>query len=289
MAEADSEVTEAAATESTPEVGDFDFGADLEGARVEAEGDPGTPIGVATSQDNGTSKFDADNVDWLRVDPETLPSEYRPLSSVARNMQAGVTKVVEGLQEQQRQSADREQQYLRLLTAQNEEDSKVDPFAGANEAERGAIDAIREVVRDEHGDTARVQEDKIGTLTQSVGHLVGQNRQQQVGQLNAEAVSLRSTYGADIDRYADLIKADLQLMNPATQKPYTMTESYEMRSGKIVDRTIKARQGDRQAREGAAQDTFVDGAVEDAQGAQPLNERDLLSAVGKLRGFHSSR
>ena len=288
MAEQDSEVSEVGTDAVAPEVEGFDFGSDLSGLTVETEGDPGTPATTPTDGTAETPQFNPDNVEWLRVDPESLPSEYRHLSGLARNMQSGVTKAVDSLQAQQQQSAEREQQLLKLLAARTPDESEADPYANLNEAERNAVESIREVVKNEAGGTISAQNQRINQLTQVVSHLVGQNRQQMLQQYNSEAVSLREQYGQDIDRYAEAIKADMQMVNPKTNSPYTMTESYEMRSGNIVDKTIKARQDDLAARNEASGDTFIDSVVEDAQGAQPMNEGELLGAVAKLPGFRSA-
>ena len=58
-------------------------------------------VGEETSE---ASAFDLDTTDWLRVNPDKVPEQYRPLSGIARNMQAQFTRTQQDAKDRLRQA-----------------------------------------------------------------------------------------------------------------------------------------------------------------------------------------
>ena len=264
------------------------FGDDIAGPTTGEPSDTAADGTASATPD--TSDFDPASVtDWRRVDPRTLPESYRPVAEVARQLQAGSQKVVEEAREAQRKAEEREQNYLKLIEKQignnGSADAEDDPYGHLNEKQRSAVDAVREVLKIEMGGKLEKAEQESAQVKQALGLIAGHLQAQNASGLNDQAVALREKYGDDIDKYGELIKADIQLTNPATGKAYTLEESYLMRSGKKVEETIAAHSADHEARTLAASDTILQGAA-DIEDGKDLTENELLSLVGKLQGLH---
>ena len=273
------------AAANPPEPAGPDIGADL-GGDVEK-----TPAGTTTTDiaatDGGNSDFDPANVDWLRADPESLPAEYRPLTGLAKNLQKGFTSAMEELRADQRTAQDTQVQLNQALVNQAQQPQNgqaADPYAHLSEEQREAVQAVRDILNIEQGESLKTIQSKQTQLEQGILAVAQAMRQQTASSLQSEASTLRSEYGDDIDNYAQHIQSMMQLPNPKTQKPYTMTEAYELASGKIVQKTIQARQTDNQARNAQTQNTTAVGTVDTSAEAGPLSDNDLLSHIESL-GF----
>jgi hypothetical protein len=266
-------------TEETP----FEFGVNAE--------DTSSPAGKAgegsTAQD--TPEFDADNVDWLRVDPSTLPEQYRPLSKLAKNLQRGYTKSMDEVKSLQENASAREQQYLQLIEKlatpkTGDSDPYADIRANLEPQQQAAIDMVQKIVRAEAGDTLTKLQEEQGVLKEGVLAIAKFLQTQQGQTINSEATTLRETYGDDVDNYADGIRALQNIINPKTGKNYSLTEAYENLSGAVVDKTIQARRKDVEVRKAAAGDSLFPQSAESIEGQAALSE-DAVDAALKNLGF----
>ena len=112
MAEDQDSVVETDTPDSTSDDSQgFDFGQDLV-ADTSEQGASDTPSSAAG---DSTSDFDPNNIDWLRVNPDELPEQYKPLSATARNMQSGFTKAYQEVQTTARQLEAQQQALTRKL------------------------------------------------------------------------------------------------------------------------------------------------------------------------------
>jgi hypothetical protein len=277
----------AAATDTAEEDLPFEFGSnpeDEEGTSASAVSENGQ---ATPGQD--TPAFNADEVDWLRVDLTTLPEQYRPLTKLAKNLQTGFNKGMEEVKSRMAAADSREQQYLQLIEklatpSEGETDPFADIRANLRPEQQAAIDMVQKIVKAESGETLTKLQEETGVLKQGVMAIAKflQNQQGQV--LNNEAVSLREVYGDDIDNYADGITALQQIVNPKTGKNYSLTEAYENLSGAIVNKTIAARKRDSEVRNDAASDSLFPPSAESVEGQAPLTE-DAVDAALKKLGF----
>ena len=283
MAEDQDSVVETETTDSTSDDSQgFDFGQDLV-ADTSEQGASDTPSSAAG---DSTSDFDPNNIDWLRVNPDELPEQYKPLSATARNMQSGFTKAYQEVQTTARQ-LEAQQQALNARTAQAAQAAQAppeDPYSGLSEEQRNAVQAVREIVQLEQGDSVKTLQDTVSKQQQAIQLLGGHLQNQAAAGVNDEVVALRQQFGADIDQYTDGIKALRNVPNPATQKPYTITEAYKMLSNKIVDETLQARQTDLRARNNASLNTQSLGTVDSSNDVGPQTEDELLTAIEGLSG-----
>lgn len=283
MAEDQDSVVETETTDSTSDDSQsFDFGQDLV-ADTSEQGASDTPSSAAG---DSTSDFDPNNIDWLRVNPDELPEQYKPLSATARNMQSGFTKAYQEVQTTARQ-LEAQQQALNAQTAQAAQAAQAppeDPYSGLSEEQRNAVQAVREIVQLEQGDSVKTLQDTVSKQQQAIQLLGGHLQNQAAAGVNDEVVALRQQFGADIDQYTDGIKALRNVPNPSTQKPYTITEAYKMLSNKIVDETLQARQTDLRARNNASLNTQSLGTVDSSNDVGPQTEDELLTAIEGLSG-----
>ena len=280
MAEDQDSVVETETTDSTSDDSQaFDFGQDLASDTSE-QGASDTPSSAAG---DSTSAFAPKTIDWLRVNPDELPEQYKPLSATARNMQSGFTKAYQEVQATARQ-LEAQQQALNAQAAQAAQAPPEDPYSGLSEEQRSAVQAVREIVQLEQGGSVKTLQDAVSKQQQAIQLLGSHLQNQAVAGVNDEVVALRQQFGTDIDQYTDGIKALRNVPNPATQKPYTITEAYKMLSNKIVDETLQARQTDLRARNNASLNTQSLGTVDSSNDVGPQTEDELLTAIEGLSG-----
>ena len=280
MIEDQDSVVETETTDSTSDDNQaFDFGQDLASDTSE-QGASDTPSSAAG---NSTSDFDPNTIDWLRVNPDELPEQYKPLSTTARNMQSGFTKAYQEVQATARQ-LEAQQQALNAQAAQAAQAPPEDPYSGLSEEQRNAVQAVREIVQLEQGDSVKTLQNTVSKQQEAIQLLGSHLKNQAVAGVNDEVVALRQQYGSDIDQYSDGIKALRNVPNPVTNKPYTITEAYKMLSNRIVDETLQARQTDLRTRNNASLDTQSLGTVDSSGNVGPQTEDELLTAIEGLSG-----
>ena len=286
MAETDVDpAVETDASETAPADDGFSFGTDMAGPDESESAVPAEEGATSTAPD--PSNFDPASIeDWRRVDPNEVPEQYRHLAKMASQLEAGHRKRDEDLREQQKRTEQRENQLLGILSTQAEGNKPPaeDPYAGLTEAHRGAVDAVREVLNIEVGNRLEQAEQRNSQLEQAILKIAQHQMSQRAAGINNEAVAVRQEFGDDIDRFSDAIRQDIATVNPLTGKNYTIRDSYLMRSNKIADETIKARQQDLEARQNASADTNLSGAVDTSE-ETPISDNELLSLVGKLPGL----
>ena len=64
----------------------------------------------AAAEPSDAPAFDPDNVDWLRVNPDDVPEQYRPLKGVVKNVQSQFTRTQQDLRDRERAAGAAEQQ-----------------------------------------------------------------------------------------------------------------------------------------------------------------------------------
>ena len=276
------------APEAAPADDGFSLGTDMDGP---SEADSAVPAAEdASIAAPDPSRFDPASIeDWRRTDPNEVPEQYRHLSKLASELESGHRKRDDELRDQQRRTEDRERQLLTILDKQVEGNKAPaeDPYAGLTGTQREAVDAVREVLNIEVGGRLEQAAKRKGQLEQAILKIAQNQVNNRAASVNDEAVALRQEFGDDVDRFGEAMRQDLGTANPLTGKVYTLRESYLMRSNKIADETIRARQPDLEARPDASAATHLNGAADTREGT-PITDNELLSLVGKLPGLRPS-
>ena len=166
MAETDVDpAVETDASEAAPADDGFSFGTDMAGPDESESAVPAEEGATSTAPD--PSNFDPASIeDWRRVDPNEVPAQYQHLAKMASQLEAGHRKRDDDLLEQQNRTEQRENQLLGILSKQAEGNKPPaeDPYAGLTEAQRGAVDAVREVLNIEVGNRLEQAEQRNSQL-----------------------------------------------------------------------------------------------------------------------------
>ena len=269
--EADSTgTTEAASDEG------FDLAADLE---APAASNPTESSAAASGA--GTTDFDPNTVDFGKADPESLPAPYREAQTWAKNrereLQGDYTRKSQENADYRRQL---EQVQVQLAAQQQNATSPTataDPLEGLRRRlgeDAGAVDVVQDIVKAINGNKQEATSAEVAQLKSAMATMAQHFVSNQSAGLNQQVVEAREAYGASLDSYAHQIKALINVPNPVTNQAYTVTEAYELLSGKAASKSQELQKTDRQFRSDASQRTALAGAV----GAANTDGGDLSAA-----------
>lgn len=187
------------------------------------------------SQDND---FDLSSVDFQRVDVNTVPEQYRGLISNVQqsfnSQRSDLDRQVSTLTQELQTVRDSQANSLAANTAAQTiaQLSQVDKFADLTPEQKGALDTVREVVREENSQFQGVPE-RLAQVTQALAQIQQADRNRNTNVLLDQANDAKSRYGNDVDVYGNVILAMIRETNPMTNRLYTITEAYESASGRM--------------------------------------------------------
>ena len=278
--------------ESAAEQQSFDLGGDLdEDLRPSdaAEDEPDAPApsdSEPAEKETPTAEFDPDAFDWLRGDLANVPQEHRWRANFARTLRGESTRATQALREQEKQYKDLVTQMTDRLGAPQDA-SQQDPYAdlrgqlGPEQAQ--ALEVVREVIKREVGARLDALDEKSTTYEQALQMFSAQTSRQQVEAISQQVMEARQAYGADLDSYADQITALVKVANPATQRPYTVKQAYELVSGKAAQIAAEMDGQETEVRQKAARATrrapVADAASDDGG---EITDEELLTKVSGL-------
>jgi len=274
------------ATESADDSG-FDLGLDLDEDLSPPE--RSAPAAPSPSPRTPEPEAPAQSLDLDTVEVDKLPPE---LQKMARELKGDYTRKRQGDAEQARQvQALKEQLETRervhadsLVAGKQGED---DPFAALRstltEDEARGLDIVDQIVAAKHGKTVEdlgSRLDQQQTLIQKLALAVVQ---QAAGSANSAAAAARQQY-PDIDQYKDQVNALVAVPNPATGQNYTVTEAYELITGKAQARSNDLAAADLNTRTASARATTATSTAAADPGLGELNPTQLTQGLKDL-GF----
>lgn len=303
-------MTEVLSEDSTAESGEpsealddglVDFGAGLdEDTRDEAAADEGGYSEERTSTkdvNNGTNaEFDPNTTDWLRVDVDTIPEQYRPLQELARNMQASYTREQQVARSVQEQAQTERGQYLEALQAlqrnnetQNQQPQQT-PFEQVaqhlDEDERRGLEVVQTLNQQAMAPIleqvaqlqAQLQESQQGSRAfQQYLH------QQQVQTRTSEVAQTRAAYGNEVD---NLNQQQMGTMKILVDQGATVKGAFESVTGKTSEQIVAARARDQEVRSAAKHTASSAASRAATSGAKASTDAEVRSGLEAL-GFSS--
>jgi len=270
----------------------FEIGGDLLGE------DSSEDVSDASPETSGTPEFDPDNVDWLRVDPTTLPDQYKPLSGMAKTMQATFTRNNQELKTRQDQLQRQEQQVRDYVSRtqqqqQNQPQNAQDEYADLKERLRASgdedaaqgIDVVRDIIKREAGGRLEEMTTKYSQLENYVkvlaAHLVSQNTQS----ANSQWGKLAEQHGQDtVQNYRPAAEALMRTTNPATGKAYDADTAIRTVAGLLQQQADNLRETDTSIRTKARARVKPSPQVQTGSGRGDLSDTELRNELQAL-GF----
>ena len=301
MAETDSAVDTAAPSEDSqptePQMGDGlfeDFNAPVEtppdDTLLGAPSDDARPSEDASQPEE--INFDPSSVDILRVDVSTIPEDQRALVLNAQTRMRDIQGMGERQSNELAQKVKALEQAQQAAMVERTVDSRLaglqeqDEFSNLTPQQRQALDTVDQRIEAKIADlralTARFEQ-----VEQQVNSI---NTTQQQGQQNAiqqEINVARAQYGNDLDVYTQQIVALKNTANPRTGQAYTVTEAYEMVSGKASQLSANMTNANHVVRNGTKQQIApsITSAPAEANGeGGPLTSQELRQGLASL-GF----
>ena len=289
LADAVPEVVDSATGSDSTEV-DFEIFTDSDESAPNSDDDgysdatAAAPTGSESSDD-----FNPDTVDWLRVDLDTVPEQYKHLAPMAKNMQRGFTQQTQALAEQRRELANSQQQWANRVEQVATPPPQPTQFeqvrASLSPDDQKGLDVFRQQTYNDFGAPLQQLNQQVQQLQSQLAQATQFISTQQNSQVNDSVQEARSAYGADLDNYADQIVATVKIPNPQTGQPYTVKEAYELHAGVTAGKANQLRNQDRAARRSSKSRVKNTGSIEaDMGGDGILTEADLFSQAEAI-GF----
>ena len=295
-----SEVTEdLQATDATPA-----SSSDATGS-VQVAGDlfePSASTDVVSSDGEEPSDvpaFDPDTVDWLRVNPNDVPEQYRPLSGIARNMQSQFTRTQQDLRERERAASAAEQQaqsqQAQIQTLQGQLAAYQQPAQAAqpeqwvqnlNEDEQHGVAFVDWRAEEKINAVVGPLVDRIGQLEHQAATTNGWFQQQSHEYYGDQIAEAEEVYSPEqVEQYRPLILANINQVNPATSQQFTVKEVLDQFTGATAQNAAEARQNDETVRRTSKSRARTSTSATPASNDNgPLSKGELMSEMGKL-GF----
>lgn len=271
-------LVEDAAPSRTDDSG-FDLGADIE--------ESGEQDASPASTDSH-SEFDPNSVDLLRTDPSKLPPEYRRAQQLAKQFQADYTRKSQELAEMRRQIQEQSQRpngNTELAKAIErlapKEDKYEDLRARIPAEDQQAIDIVREIVKRETAEQQLPSQymDELAQVKQTLTAIAQYVQQQRVTQAAAQLQEAVGRFGEEnLQRIAQPLSALVRSPNPATGRPYTVSEAAELLLGKTQAKAEQMRETDRVERVRAKRAASGATGVK-AEGKSELTDSEVLAAL----------
>ena len=257
----------------------FELGADIAGSG-EQDASP--------TSSGSHSEFDPDSVDLLRADPDKLPPEYRRVQKLAKQFQADYTRKSQEIAELRRQLETRPQQNngnTELAKAIERLAPKEDKYSDLRsripEEDQQAIDIVREIVKRETAEQQLPPQyvNELAQVKQTLTAIAQYVQQQRVAQASSQLQEAVQRFGEDnLQRIAPTLSALVRAPNPATGRPYTVSEAAELLLGKTQARAEQMRETDRTERVRAKRAASGATGVK-AEGKSELTDNEVLAAL----------
>ena len=252
-----------------------------------------------SEEPSDVSAFDPDTVDWLRVNPDDVPEQYRPLSGIARNMQSQFTRTQQDLRERERAASAAEQQaqsnqaHIQNLQAQlaaYQQPAQATPvdqwMQNLGEEEQRGIGIVDWRAEEKVNAAVGPLLQRVAALEQQTATTSGWFQQQShdyYGQQIAEAEEVYSP--EQVEQYRPLILANINQVNPATGQQFTVKEVLDQFTGTTAQNAAEARQNDEAVRRTSKSRARTSASATPASDdSGPLSKGELMSEMGKL-GF----
>ena len=267
------------------------------------------------SESESAETFDPNAVDWARVDPNTVPEQYKPVQEAVKQQQADYTRKMQDLADQRRQQ---EAQQAELTNMQREWADRVQAVAPApqqldpvqqlrmqsTDEENKAMDFMDFYVEQRTQQKFNELEGRYNALLQRMEQseaVIGPATQRMQQRERAEAVERTSSavneaveaYGEDV-RNPKWTPEMLRLMendrnnnphlNPLTDKPYTVKEAYEKAAGITASNAAELRASDKQTRRSSKNALRTNASVSASEDGSALTDNEVLSQLQGL-GF----
>lgn len=276
------------------DAGTPDSGTDTSGDALSQAFDlePGPQNQEPTPAEGTPQEFDPSRLDIRRgtIDdvPEELRSTYEPIFRLAGELEAGVTKRDQDLQEQLRKSTEAEQEWRNriqeLATGTPGGEARVEDTLGEMTPQRKeGIEIVNKLIGQSLGP---VQEKlaKIDEIANAVQSMQQQSQSTETNRISGEVTDARAKYGADVDNYGSQISALVNVTNPVTGQPYTVSQAYETVSGKAAQTSQQMHAQDQAARDASKQRVGTPPGSPPVSVVNPLTNTELRNGMTEL-GF----
>ena len=276
------------ASEGTPSSGTEDSGDalsqafDLEPAHqnTDPEQAEGTPKEFDPSQLNvRTSSIDDG--------PDDLKSYYEPIFRLAHELESGATKRDQDLQSQIQQNKELEEDWRNriqeLATGQSAHQTVEDSLGDMTPERKEGIDIVNKLIGQSLG-PFQEQLAKVDQIASAVQQMQTQSQSQETNRISGEVAEARGKYGMDLDNYGTQISALVNVNNPVTGQPYTVTQAYELVSGKSAETSQQMQNQNQQVRNQMKQRIGTPVTTPPPVNANPLTDADARATMSEL-GF----
>ena len=244
--------------------------------------------------------FDPDTVDWLRVNPDDVPEQYRPLTGVARNMQSQFTRTQQDLRDRERAASAAEQQaqthQAQIQALQSQLAAYQQPaqatapadqwMQNLNEEEQRGIGIVDWRADGKVDAAVSPLLQRVEALEQQTATATGyiqKEGQRFWGQQIADAEAAYSP--EQVEQYRPFILANVSQVNPATGQQFTVKEVMDLFSGTTAVDAAEVRQNDEAVRKTSKSRARTSSSATPASDdSGPLSKGELYSEMGKL-GF----
>ena len=288
--------------------GAFDLGADLiiEESSSDSPTGPEAPAVSSSSDAAGNGSTDLSQLspsDLLQRDTNSLPDEWKSAQAWMRSRQAASDRQLSELQNQVRAAQQQQETANQVGTAVKEAihgPESQDPYYDLKENIRRAegytpgdetsIDVMDQIVQRKYGEQMQQMQQFQQNAANVMRQLAGAVAQSAAVPLDAEVSQLRQAHGSEFvaqffGANKGAIHALMKQANPATGKAFSVTEAFELLSGRKGQQQAAAQARDRNARNDAKRTIAGAGVMTDNSDGAPLSESDLLAQVEALPGF----
>ena len=181
--------------------------------------------------------FDLSSVDILRVDVATIPEVHRGVvlnaQTQMRNMQGMYTKQSDDLSKQMKALQDAQHVALTQQTVQNtlQGMQEQDEYANLTPQQQQALTTVDARIDAKIADL-KAMTDRFNAMEQQLYTINTTQQTQQSNAMSQEINVARAKYGNDLDVYTQQIVALMNTANPQNGQRYTVTQAYELASGR---------------------------------------------------------
>lgn len=265
------------------------------------------------SESEGAETFDPNTVDWARVDPNTVPEQYKPVQEAVKRQQADYTRKTQDLADQRRQQAseqaklsDMQREWANRVQAVAPAPQELDPVQQlrmqSTDEENKAMDFMDFYVEQRTQQKFSELESRYNTLVDRMQRseaMIGPTTQRLQERERSEAVAKTSSavaeaveaHGEDVRnpkwtpemlRLMENDRSNKPHLNPLTGNPYTVKEAYEKAAGITAGTAASLRATDKQARRSSKNALRPSASAGSSEGGSALTDNEVLS---KLQGL----
>ena len=287
------------ATDATPVSPSDTAGAVQVAGDLFASSDSEGVVSSDAPENSDASPFDPDSVDWLRVNPDDVPEQYKPLTGVARNMQSQFTRTQQDLRDRERAAGAAEQQaqsnqaQIQNLQAQlaayqqPAQATQADQWMqNLNEEEQRGIGIVDWRVDGKVDAAVSPLLQRVEALEQQTATATGYIQKEGQRFYQQQITDAEAAYSPEqVEQYRPLILANVREVNPATGQQFTVKEVLDLFSGASAAEAAEVRQNDEAVRKTSKSRARTSSSATPASDdSGPLSEGELMSEMGKL-GF----